>query len=256
MFEAILTQERQAHLNFFGRELDLSGFQATLTRYGEKKIEEWRKLLLEPHFLPEVKMDRKAKFPGWQVRPDNHIYEVVHQGRVLRYIDGKLQPDKKADWLLGNTVLIDTRLKPAYQGGKQMFKDDIFMGPILVGLRQAGEINKYELGEQTSRFGVSADEWEEPIKLALSKDKKIGLTKEQWRLERAIEANVISQLYTHMPRKDNGTTDTTSWYEEYFEDHSHRVYGGYSDCGGLADFRWHWSGDHWYRRAFCPLAVL
>ncbi|MDP3731264.1 MAG: hypothetical protein Q8R34_02100, partial [bacterium] len=77
-----------------------------------------------------------------------------------------------------------------------------------------------------------------------------------WRLERGIEGNVISQLYPHMLRKNNGQTNTWVWYEEYFEGRSGRVGGGDSDCGGLASFLGRWSGNRWSFGSFCPLAVL
>ncbi|MDP3730878.1 MAG: hypothetical protein Q8R34_00005, partial [bacterium] len=77
-----------------------------------------------------------------------------------------------------------------------------------------------------------------------------------WRLERGIEGNVISQLYPHMLRKNNGQTNTWVWYEEYFGDRSERVGGGGSGCGGLACFGGVWSGFRWSSRSFCPLAVL
>ena len=210
---------------------------------------------MEPHFLPKVKMDRKAEFPGWKVRPDNHTYETVYQGRVLRDINGKLVPDKKAHWLSGETVLIDTRLKPAYKNGKQMWKDDTdFLGPILENIRCLNQIAKYEHGSQSSRFGVSADDWEKCVKTSLENDKRFDNV--QWRLERGAEGNVIPQMYSHMPRRDNGTTNTWVWHEEYFEDRSNRLLGGDSHYGGLSVFGWDWSGYRWNDRSFCPLAVL
>lgn len=253
--EVIVEKERQAHLSFFGKEFDLSEFEEILAKYGKDKVKEWKKLLLEPHFLPKITMDRKADFPGWKVRPDNHAYEVVYQGKVLRKIDGKIKPDKKAHHLFGQTVLIDTRLKPTYQDGKQMYRDDnSFLGSILTELRQVEKISRYEYGKPSSRFGVSADEWENQIKSVLNQDKRFSsLT---WRLERGIEGCVIPQLYSHMPRKDNGQTNTWVWYEEYFGVPSHRLHGGDSDYGGLADFLWDWSGGRWGGGSFYPLAVL
>ena len=250
----ILETERQSHLAFFGKEFDLSAFQKTLEKHGEQKIKEWATLLLEPHFLPKIAMDRKAEFPGWQVRPDNHAYEVVYQGKVLRKTNGQIVPDKKAHWLLGETVLIDIRLKPAYQDGKQMWSDDIFLRPIIGRIRTQEVIPRIDYGPWESRFGVSADEWENHVKPALAQDQRFtGLS---WRLERAIEGNIIPQLYSDMPRKDNGQTDTWVWYEEYFGGASARLGGGRSVYGGLADFGWSWSGRRWHGGSFCPLAVL
>lgn len=236
----VLEQEKASHLAFFGKEFDLSSFEQTLEKYGENNFREWKELLLEPHFLPKIAMDRKANFPGWKVRPDDHAYETVYQGKVLRKMDcGEIKPDKKAHHLLGQTVLLDTRLKPKYQDGKQMWYDDIFLRPILGDLRQAGKIATYQYGPHESRFGVSADEWENQIKSALNQDKRFSIS--TWRLERGIEGNVIPQLYPYMPRKDDGQTNTWVWYEEYFEDRSNRLGGGHSDYGGLAGVGWDWS---------------
>ncbi|MDP3730914.1 MAG: hypothetical protein Q8R34_00190, partial [bacterium] len=58
--KAILKKERGSHFGFFGKEFDLSEFQKTLEKHGEDKIEGWKRLLLEPHFLPKITMDRKA----------------------------------------------------------------------------------------------------------------------------------------------------------------------------------------------------
>lgn len=249
--EKIVGFERQAHLDFFGREFDLKSFQETLKRHGENKVKEWREFLLEPHFLPKIEMSRKAKFPGWKVKPTAHHYEVVYQGKVLRMINGELQPDKKAHWLSGETVLVDTRLKPQYKDGKQIWSNDTLLGPILENLRKSNKISNYNYGPQSSRFGVSADEWEAQVKPALNQTTNLS-----WRLERVVEGHIISQLYTHMPRKEDGATNTWVWYEEYFEDRSHRLYGGYSGYGGLAAVCWLWSDGHWFDGSFRPLAVL
>lgn len=248
----ILETERRAHVNFFGVEFDLSEFEATLKKYGENKVEEWGRLLLETHFLPEIEIAIKADFPGFKVRPDNHCYEVVYQGKVLRMIDGKLQPDKKAHWLLGQTVLIDTRLKPAYNDDRQMWENDNLLGPIIEKLKKDGKITRSQYVPQPSRFEVSDLDWDKEIRPALAE--KLNLP--SLRLERAVEAVVIPQIYTHMPRKDDGTTNTWVWYEEYFGGRFYRLNGGYSGYGGLAGVSWSYSGVHWVNRSFRPLAVL
>ncbi|MCG2808859.1 MAG: hypothetical protein L6275_00745, partial [Candidatus Portnoybacteria bacterium] len=73
-----------------------------------------------------------------------------------------------------------------------------------------------------------------------------------------IEANVIPQLYTDMPRKDDGNTNTWVWFEEYFKGRVRRPGGGRSSgYGGLADVCCSWSAYHWYSHgSFRPLIVL
>ncbi|MBI2627075.1 MAG: hypothetical protein HYW77_02415, partial [Parcubacteria group bacterium] len=209
----ILEKEKASHVNFFGKEFDLSTFSETLKKYGENRIREWEALLLEPHFLPKIEIARKADFPGFKIRPSNHCYEVVYQGKVLRVIDGQLQNDQKAHWLLGQSVLIDTRLKPNYENGEQMWHKDNFLGPIIEKLRKQEKIPKYEYGSQSSRFGVSSLDFDNQVKQVLLE--RLGLS---FRHERAIEAIIIPQLYLYMPRKNNGTTNTWVWYEEFFGD--------------------------------------
>lgn len=253
--EAILTRERQVHQDFFGREFNLAHFRATLEKYGSEVITRWQELGLEPHFLPPVAMSRDTSFPGWKVKPENWYYEKVAEGKILHWQpNGSLVSDQEAFRLEGITVLIDTRLKPHYRDGKQMYKNDNLLGPIIERLRQEGRIARYEHGLQSSRFGVSAKEWENQIKFFLAEF--LGPEVSQVRLERAIEANVIPQLYPYMPRKDDGRTNTWVWYEEYFGDGSVRLLGGDSGRGGLAAVGCHSSGFLWRRRSFRPLAVL
>ncbi len=249
----ILSRECECHLDFFGREFGLSDFQKTLKRYGKEMIEAWQKLGLEPHFLPKTLMMPSDNYPGWKTKPENWYYENVAQGNILRDINGKLVVDEKVEFQ-GITVLVDTRLKPAYDNSKQMYENDTLLGPIIEELRTKGKIAKYEFCPQSSRFGVSADEWEETVRPALAE--KLCLEPIQLRLERAIEGNVISQLYPHMPRKGDGSTNTWEWYEEYFMDRGSRLDGGYSDGSDLAIIVYYSSGDHWYKRSFRPLAVL
>jgi hypothetical protein len=136
-----------------------------------------------------------------------------------------------------------------------MFKDDNLLGPIIERLRQEGKIAKYEYGTPASRFGVSGDdEWEDQIRPALAEF--LGIKVARVRLERAIESNIIPQLYSYLPRQRDGETDTWVWYEEYFEDGSYRLYGGSSDFGGLSRVYCLWAGSHWFYRAFRPLVVL
>ncbi len=249
----ILSRERASHLAFFGQEFDLSDFQATLEKYGRQQIARWQKLGLEPHYLPKATMAKDSVFPGWRVKPADWYYNQIANGNILREQNRALVADRLVA-LEGITVLLDTRLKPNYDNGRQMYQDDDFLGSIIANLRKQGKILKYEYGPQSSRFGVSADEWENHIKPVLAS--KLNLNPNQLRLERTIEANVIPQLYTHMPRKDDGNTNTWVWYEEYFEDRAGRLYGGNSDDGGLAFVDYDYADHHWDDWSVRSLAVL
>jgi len=228
-------------------------FEKILRKYGRKKIKEWQGLGLEPHFLPKVSMMLGNDYPGWKVKPKKWFYDMLAQGKILRDINGQLEPVTKAE-LPGATVLIDTRLKPVYKNGVQMWEGDNLLGLLIADLRKEGKIAKYDYGPQSSRFGVSANEWQEYVRPALAN--RLGLEPRQLRLECAIEANVIPQLYPYMPRKDDGKTNTWVWHEEYFGGGGPRLHGGVSDCGGLAGVHYNDAGRHWSYGAFRPLAAL
>lgn len=251
----ILTKERQCHKAFFGTGFDLNEFRKTLQKYGQKRIQEWQKLGLEPHFLPEVVMSEDTKFNGWKIKPKKWYYQKVAERKVLRQQDGKLVTEIEIK-LEGIIVLIDTRLKPVYRDGKQMWENDNLLGEIIERLRKEGKIAKYDYGPQSSRFGVSTDkadsEWGWNVKPALAG--LLGLEVLQVRLERMIEANVIPQLYPHMPRRKDGKTNTWVWYEEFFKGRVYRLGGGNSGYGGLAHVRL--SYYDWPNLSFRPLAVL
>ena len=251
--ETILSRECACHTAFFGKEFDLTLFAETLKGYGESKIRFWQNLGLEPHFLPKVSMMPDEEYPGWKIKPHKWFYENVAKGRIFRDINGELIKLGTVE-LEGIAALIDTRLKPSYDGGRQMYKKDNLLGPIIKNLREREEkIQKYEYGPQSSRFGVSADEWKKikPIFAA-----KIGLGADEGFLEPAIVANVVPQLYSYMPHARDGETNTWVWYEEYFEDRGCRLVGGYSGHGGLAFVNWYYSDFRWDLRSVRPLAVI
>ena len=239
--ERILENEVKLHRIFFGEKFDLTEFEATLQKYGEDKVRRWNALGLEPHFLPEITMSRETEFPGWKVKPDEWLYLKVKEGKILRQrFDGELQVDHNAFALEGVTVLVDTRLKPTHKEDKQMWADDhLFLGPIMERLRDEKRITENYYGLQSSRFDVSIDEWAHEIRPAVADF--LGLGCSQIRLERAIEMNVIPQLYPHMPRKDDLATDrgfSWIWLEEYFAVRANRLVGGQFYYGGFAFVFW------------------
>ena len=248
--EKILAAEREAYRNFFSQEFDLTKLEKVLQKCGPEKIKQWR-VLGELHFLPDIAMPREAKFPGWKKKPELWYYNQVAAGKILRrQPDGKLKAVKKVK-SDGIVVLIDTRLKPPYDNGRQMFKDDNLLGSVVEKLRKEGKITDYS--PQASRFGISAtEEFRDISPILRSLDGEFQLV----RSETVIEANVIPQLYPHMPRRKDGQTSTWVWYEEYFGGASGRLNGGSSDYGGLADVNWDSVGDRWSRQAFRPLVVL
>lgn len=225
-----------------------------MEKHGQKALSRWQGLGLEPHYLPPVTMSQDASFPGWKIKPENWYYKKVAEGEILRRQPDGFVSDPEAFQMEGVTVLIDTRLKPPYEDGKQMFKNDNLLGQIIKRLRRKNKIAAYRYGPQDSRFGVSAEEWEKYIKPVLAEF--LDVEASRVRLERAIEANVIPQLYPHMSRQKDGETNTWVWYEEYVGGASFRLGGGRPACGGLSDVRYDWADARWGNQALRPLVVL
>jgi hypothetical protein len=253
--DGLITAENAAHQAFFGQTFDLGFFRQTLESCGEEQIRAWDKLKLKPHFLPGVVLTRESDFSGWKVKPNDWYWQQLVAGNLKRLAaNGELKAVEQAR-LEGIVALIDTRFKPKYQDGRQMFASDRdFFGEIIVQLREKDQIQRYDSGPQSSRFGISAIEWQEHVRPKVAE--KLGLETTQVRLELAIEANVIPQLYPSMPRAKDGTTDTYVWFEEFFESIAYRLHGGRSVCGGLAGVNWRYSDDRWSGRAVRPLVVL
>jgi len=258
----ILANEQAYHVAFFGREFDYTDFINTLKKYDESTVRFWRSLGLEPHFLPKISLRQDDDYPGWKIKPEKWFYEKIADGKIFSNIAGKLTAVNGVG-LQGIAVLIDTRLKPIFENSKQVWADDGALGCIIEELRKGDKIAKYEYGSQSSRFGVSADGWETEIKPAWAK--RLQLETNRVRLELFEEANVIPQIYLQMPRKADGQTDTSVWYEQYFEDRTEycfgesdlRLYGGHSLHGGLAYVSPSQAINQLdSSRAFRPLAVL
>lgn len=250
--DQLIQAENDAHRAFFGQTFDLSQFAETLERYGEERVDRWAKLLFEPHFLPKWQFSADAKIRGWKVKPEAWFWEKVAAGNIKRRnAAGELETVEEVGFD-GVTLLIDTRCKPHYSDGRQMFENDGLMGGVIEALREQGKIARYD--PQSSRFGISSCEWDEQIRPALEALPEFEGA--SFRLELASEAIAIPQIFKRMPRRKDGQTSTLVWYEEFFEGASHRLCGGNSDRGGLAYVYCSDIGGHWYGRAVRPVGVL
>lgn len=245
----ILDAERKAHKDFFGQEFDLSSFAEKLKEIGLEKIKWWKRNLFEVHYLPLFVFQQGAELPGLDVAIPDNYYNYLTQGNVFCDVNGKLVKIKDARLEDGITVLIDTRLKPAYDGGKQMWKKDGLVGGVVKKFRKDGKIGDYN--PQNSRFNVLADEISE-----ISKAVAIALKVDTCRLETTTERIIIPQLFRHMSRRDDGKTNTSVWCDEYFDSRRHRFDGGDSGSGGLAYVSASDASSRWSRRSFRFLAVL
>lgn len=249
-----VAKEQSILTEFFGKNFDLSLFKKVLQRCGIEQVTRWKHRGFEIHFLPNVLMSQGNEYPGWKIKPEDWYYNQVAKGKIFRRDSSdQLNPVKQIK-LGGEVVLVDIRLKPAYDDDKQMFFQDTLVGGVVSMLRDKGDVAKYKHGDQTSRFGVLATEWQEYIRPALAKE--FGVQTDHVRLETSIERNVLSQLYSHMPRYKDGETNTWVWDEEYFKDVSYQLRGGDSGYGGLVGVCYSLADDHWSCGAFRPLVVL
>ncbi len=253
--DCLVQDECKAHLAFFGQKFDLSLFAATLKRIGEDRISQWNKLGFEPHFFPEWRFMPDTDIPGWKVKPEDWFWQNLALGNLKRRnAAGELVTVIQASFD-GQTLLVDRQYKPSYDNGRQMFANDALIGGVIAKLRKEGKIARYEFGLQESRFGISSREWEEYVRPALDSLPEFkGFV--NFRLESVLEANSIPQMLEHMPRRKDGQTNVWIWYEEYIGGASHRLSGGNSDYGRLADVSCTEVDFHWRCRAVRPVGVL
>lgn len=251
--DKILESEKKAHLAFFGKEFDLTIFANTLQKYGKKRIQDWKKLGLEVHFIPKMSFSKSDSYSGWKIKPNDWFYENISNGKIFHYINGNLITLRTVE-TEGTTLLIDTRCKPQYTGGSQIYENDNFLGPIILKLRKKDKIQYGSCVLWESRFNISAYEFEIQLRPKIAELLKLNVS--QIRLEKTIEANIISQMYLHMPRKNDDNTNTWVLYDEYFRARMNRLGGGNSDNGGLSDVSCPHSSNHWFYGSVRSVAVL
>ena len=253
-FDEIVAKEKATHIAFFGQAIasrfDYSMLEETLKQSGQAEVAKWDGLGLRVGFLPPVEMKQESCYPGWKVKPNDWFYRMIREGKV----------DKKALYLGdpekgGEVVLFDTRCKPNYNEGKQMWEgDEKFFGPIIEGLRNGGKIAKYEYGPQSSRFGMSAVEAEKYVYPALANS--FGFNSEQVMSEGVVQGSYLSQAYSGLPRFKDSQTSTWVWFKESFEGGGFRLCGGFSGGGGRAGVDYYLDSDHWSFISCLPLVVL
>ncbi|MCG2690259.1 hypothetical protein L6252_03200, partial [Candidatus Parcubacteria bacterium] len=82
----LVAKERATHIAFFGQVIssrfDYSILEKTLEKYDQAKVAKWAGVGLQVAFLPPVKMEQSACFPGFQVKPNNWFYEKIAEGKV------------------------------------------------------------------------------------------------------------------------------------------------------------------------------
>jgi hypothetical protein len=188
-----------------------------------KRAEEKGYTTLEAHFLPEMKLDEKGNYPGWDKKPEEWFWRKITEGEV----------SEDATKLTGQWVLIDGIQKPNYTDGTQTYEND----PLK------------EILELDSRFRLS---WDELHSTILPRIAKIFEVKDEAvRLPKEIEFNILGNM--HHP--EWGETSTFEWLDDKFKSGS-RLIGGYSDGGGLSHVSYAPSGNRYAYVGFRPLIVF
>ncbi|HEU0050600.1 MAG TPA: hypothetical protein VFQ60_00900 [Patescibacteria group bacterium] len=245
IFGEIISRESQALRRFFGKEIPVPAIPKQATR---ERILEWRQLGFELHYLPpislaEIKRDPEGKilevkpidFPGWKKKPGAR-YTPDHDGIDFFHDVEFGYLDPSALELPGAWILVDTREKPNYDHGEQMYANDPF-APALEELRKEKIVKDFKI--KGSRFNLSYWELEKTEVLqafadALNLRTISGLT---IGIPRAIEFNILGNI--HYPQWGKGNTN------ESFSDRgaSGCLRGGRSNFGGLSYITWFSSRD-------------
>jgi len=204
----------------FGKKIVVDPLPAWFT---EENLAKAAKFNLRPIFLPGEEIGRGRPLRNW-VKPNDWFYHQIQDNKIA----------KDSAYLKRGWYLADFSIGVDYNDGIQVFPDDP-LAPIITRLRQDGKIGKNDKTPIGSRFAIiHKDEWS----LVLAElANNLGLKPEQFRLERAIEFNVIGNLYDN----HRGKFNMWEWFADDFED-ARPLYGGRRAGGGLADVDCGWSG--------------
>ncbi len=221
-FRELINREQEALKTLFGKEIEIPPLPQEIT---PEKYKEWKEKGFELHYLPPVVLsetgpDGKKKWkelPGWTKKPEKGPEEIHSE-------------------LPGGWMLVDTRQKPNYDNGAQIYPNDEVIGKALETLRRGANpvIEPYDaVPNPKSRFGIRGSDFEKPeVQTALAAS--LGVNVKDLDLPYAIENSLL--MHMHMP--EWGNTTTLEWLKDKTADSRDRLYGGNSDGGGLSYVYW------------------
>jgi hypothetical protein len=234
-FRELLEREAEKLREFFGYDIEVPSLPDEIT---PERYEKWKEMGFELHYLPDEELSEERELPGWKKKPNDWFYDKLKAKEI---------PDDSAR-LPAAWVLADTREKPQYEGGEQMYKDDV-LAEALEDLRKSKVITDFEV--TGSRFRISWDELHKPeVKKAIAE--ALDVPEESLRLPRAIEWNYLGNAY----HPKWGETDTWEWFEDSYQKGSRRLCGGYSWSGGLSCVDWGAPGVRSDHLGFRPQVVF
>ena len=234
----LITIEKETIIKYFGEELgktiEVPPLPAEIT---SEQLEFWEQNQLALHYSPGVEITKDNTFPGQTKKLDADIYKWI--------VEAKISPE--AAKLPKGWILIDTRAKPNYASGDQMYENDL-LAPVLEKLRLAGYISSFK--QTSSRFNISADELNKAeVQIALAETLKIKL--EQLDLPPATLYNYLGNAFY----PEWGETNTWEWFQEEYSG-GRRLGGGRSGSGGLSSVRYGSSDSRNGNLGFRPLACF
>src|SRR3989344_5205723 len=207
--------------------------------FTEVNLAHWATFNMKPVFLPREDIGASRPLKNW-TRLGMWFYDRVGDGRVK-----PIHPDLPPTLLRGCWCLADFTVSTDYTEGSQVFVKDP-LAPIIADLRQKKLVGCHSNTPDGSRFSITPDEWRDVVLAHVAS--KLGVTRAQMRLERAIEFNAIGNLYD----PNRGKFNSWEWFEDDFEG-SGRLCGGSRDGGGLARVSDGWRGNRYGSIAARPL---
>jgi len=239
VFQEIISRESLALQKFFGRSFEIPPLPEEATT---ERIAEWREQGFELHYLPSLSLiditidpsgavtEVRPNIRGWKKKPADRFFDLIKEGKL----------PKEAAELKGGWVLVDTRPKPSYDDGKQMYPGDL-LATALAELNRQGLIKQASFDgttklPPTSRFGISPRELADPRVMAVLV-KVLNIESGEASLQRAMEFNILGNLH-HPEWGDTSTSewfaDTSEWFADQYGAGSQQLFGGSSVPGGLS----------------------
>src|SRR3989338_7144644 len=207
--------------------------------FTEENLALWATFNFFPVFLPREDIGMNRPLKNW-TKLGRWFYDRIADGKIK-----PIHPDLPPTLLRGCWCLADFTVSADYTDGSQVFVNDP-LAPIIADLRQKKLVGRHNNTPDGSRFSITPDEWQDVVLAHVAS--KLGVTRAQTRLERAIDSNAIGNLYD----PNRGKFNAWEGFEDLFED-SCRLYGGSRGSGGLGDVGYCWRGGRHGGLAARPL---
>jgi len=188
--------------------------------FTEENLALWAMFNFKPVFLPREDIGVNRPLKNW-TKLLQWFYDRVGDGKIK-----PIHPDLPPTMLRGCWCLADFTVSADYTDGSQVFVNDP-LAPIIADLRQKKLVGRHNNTPDGSRFSITPDEWQDVVLAHVAS--KLGVTRAQTRLERAVEFNSIGNLYD----PNRGKFNAWEWFQDDFGG-SGRLCGGGRDGGGLA----------------------